>query len=91
MAQSDFFLGENSAISEIWSILQTSEPIRSLISYSMHYFETADDDNIASDTAASLSVDLFFCDIIRMTKNEDPKCTLSNVFMVIVLISVTIH
>ena len=51
MAESDFSLGENSAISEIWSILQTSEPIRSLISYSMHYFETADDDNIASDTA----------------------------------------
>ena len=42
MADSDFFLGEYSVISEILSRLQISKLIRSQISYAIHDFVTAD-------------------------------------------------
>ena len=60
MAHSVFFLGEYSAISEIWSTLQISDLIRSPISYAIRYFETADDEFIVTDTALNLSAHLLF-------------------------------
>ena len=60
MAHSDFFLGEYSVISEIWSSLQISQFIRSPISYAIHYFVSADHEIVVSDTALNLSADLLF-------------------------------
>ena len=55
MAHSDFFLGEYSVISEIWSSLQISKLIRSQISYAIHDFVTVDQEIIDSDTTLNLS------------------------------------
>ena len=63
MTHLDFFLGEYSVISEIWSSLQISELIRSPISYTIHYFVTADQEIIASDITLNLSADLLFFEI----------------------------
>ena len=63
MADSDFFLREYSVISEIWLSLQISELIRSPISYTIHYFVTADQEIIASDITLNLSADLLFFEI----------------------------
>ena len=52
MADLDFFLGEHSVISEIWSSLQISKLIRSQISYAIHDFVTVDQEIIASDIGA---------------------------------------
>ena len=63
MAHSDFFLGEYSVISEIWSSLQISKLIRSQISYAIHDFVTVDQEIIASDTTLNHSADLLFLEI----------------------------
>ena len=72
MTHLDFFLGEYSVISEIWSSLQISELIRSPISYTIHYFVTVDQEIIASDTTLNLSADLLFLEI---------TCTYNSLFI----------
>ena len=72
MGHSDFFLGEYSVISEIWSSLQISKLIRSQISYAVHDFVTVDQEIIASDTTLNLSADLRFLEI---------TCTYNSLFI----------
>ena len=72
MADSDFFLGKYSVISEIWSSLQISELIRSPIPYTIYYFVTADQEIIAFDTTLNLSADLLFLEI---------TCTYNSLFI----------
>ena len=63
MAHSDFFLGEYSVISEIWSSLPISKLIRSQISYAVHEFVTVYHEIIITDIALNLSADLLFLEI----------------------------
>ena len=72
MADSDFFLGEYSVISEVWSSLQISELIRSPISYALCYFVTVDQEITAFDTTLNLSADLLFLEI---------TCTYNSLFI----------
>ena len=71
MADSDFFLGEYSVISEICSSLQISKFIRSQISYAIHNFVNVDQD-LDSDTTLNLSADLLFLEI---------TCTYNSLFL----------
>ena len=72
MADSDFFLGEYSVISEIWSSLQISELIRSPISYALCYFVTVDQEVTAFDTTLNVSADLLSLEI---------TCTCNSLFI----------
>ena len=72
MADSDFFLGVYSVISEIWSSPQISELIRSPISYTIFYYVTVDQDIIASDSTLNLSADLLFLEF---------TCTYNSLFI----------
>ena len=83
MAHSDFFLGEYSVISEIWSSLPISKLIRSQISYAVHEFVTVYHEIIITDIALNLSADLLFLEIIHITKDFDTWYTFSNIFTII--------
>ena len=72
VAQSDFLLGENSAISEFRSSVDISELTRSPISYSIHYLVTAEDEFIAFDNTISFSVNLISHEIIQIANDDDP-------------------